>query len=1414
MSPDDPIPSSTGISGSQIPPTTARAGKARAGASRSGYLIPTAPPPVLISISPSSVTVGDPNFTLHAYGNTFDAGAVIQWNGVTLTTTVVTAGTHLSAPVVTSAYPAGTYAVTVRNGTGIPSPSLPFTVALPPPPVLDAIAPSSVVVGSANFMLTATGSAFDAGAVILWNGVALTTSRVSETQLTATIDMAGAVVGPVPVTVRNGSGLTSAALTFTIAPPPPPVLATLSPSSAALSDPPFPLHTFGSNFKPGAVIQWAGVALTTSRVSATELIAAVDPRAYAAGNYAITVRNTDGGVSGPQTFAILAAPPSLLPAISIGGELTGARAARRVLVTSLSISDQLNEVPNTCTFTVQGARPPDGAEIVIAYDTIGNPDRLFAGNILRVTDVTANPNDPRTVLYQVEGIDYTWQLQARLVIGRYANLSATAIAADLIAQWAPAGFTGQIEAGLPVLDEISFTNTPLMDAFAQLAKRIGGYAQGDYFKRIALWITPTGTPPTALTPDHPSLASLSVSRDLSQIVTRALMEGGGVNALGPVDPGETRLPLEDTAWYAPGGGLVVSGPQRIRYTGVVAPGGGAMASAVGGTTGNTAPSAAPSITTSPGAGLPLGTYKYAYTWITATGECLPSPLKAFNGGAAGGPVTSPTSLTKSGTGLGTGRYLYAYTWTTANGETIPSPVSAAADTSSTVVNPPAGGPALSLAAMVGLPNGTYRYAVTFVTATGETTPGPTTSATTTSSSSTATIPNPTTAPTLALLAGDGLPDGTYTYGYSFVNTAGETLANKTSAITTTSTASYVSPPVRPSVASAVADPAGFVSDNVAYVLTFVTAQGETTESLLSTPSYTTGGAKNAFTVTIATGPTGVTARKLYRTKGGVFGGPRYLVATISNNNQTSYVDKIPDTSLGGGPPSSNGTATYTYNRQVKLSTIPVGPTGTTARKVYRSKIGAGSGALKYLLTINDNTTTTVATPDTTPDTSLGSDDPTTNTTGITTTTYSQGVNVAGIPIGPADATGRKIYRTVKGGTTLALLATLNNNVATSLASPDTTPDASLGPAPPATNTTTINAKQITVSGIAAGPSGTTGRKLYRTYANGTALYLLTTLANNTTTTYTDATPDASLGAAAPSSGTAVLALAVVGGIATGTAGLVTSRKVYRTKLNGSALFLLTTIANNSATAIAADSTPDASLGAAAPATDTSGLVSGSGGQVNAGATSIPVASVDAFKPEGWAEVGTQLIRYHGVSSSALTGIPPSGPGSLGVSIQFDAPITVAPQLTGIPASGAGAIVLPILLGDPVNLLVILDDLNAQTALAALIGGTGVVEGFEQDNRISYDEAVARALARLDQKGTVLETLRYRCRDPRSRSGATIDVALPPPFEITGTFEIQSVTIGEFLGTEQLPAYDVVASSERLTFEDFLRRRRGGSSNEI
>ena len=65
---------------------------------------------------------------------------------------------------------------------------------------------------------------------------------------------------------------------------------------------------------------------------------------------------------------------------------------------------------------------------------------------------------------------------------------------------------------------------------------------------------------------------------------------------------------------------------------------------------------------------------------------------------------------------------------------------------------------------------------------------------------------------------------------------------------------------------------------------------------------------------------------------------------------------------------------------------------------------------------------------------------------------------------------------------------------------------------------TTNGK-VTVSAIPTGGSLVTSRKLYRTIAGGSTYLLLATIADNTTTSYTDNIADSSLGAGAPTTNT-------------------------------------------------------------------------------------------------------------------------------------------------------------------------------------------------------------------------------------------------------------------------------------------------------
>jgi len=349
-----------------------------------------------------------------------------------------------------------------------------------------------------------------------------------------------------------------------------------------------------------------------------------------------------------------------------------------------------------------------------------------------------------------------------------------------------------------------------------------------------------------------------------------------------------------------------------------------------------------------------------------------------------------------------------------------------------------------------------------------------------------------------------------------------------------------------------------------------------------------------------------------------------------------------------------------------------------------------------------------------------------------------------------------------------------------------------------------------MTNITPGPAGTTARKLYRTTVGpGAQLKLLATLADNTTTTYLDGLADASLGANVPTTNTATAQQVALTNIPIGSA-TVTGRKVYRTVVGGAQLKLQSTIANNTATTLL-DATADGSLGANVPVTDTSALPQPDG-QLLPGATSILVAGSGAFEAGGgWAVIGNgeQVIRYTGISSGTLTGVPVSGMGAITASISYNTTITAAPMLTGIPASGAGAILAALSAGDEVYLVVQRDSLAAQTTLAARLGGTGIREEWIQDRRLSIAEATARGDAFLLSRPLDAASVRYTCRDLHTASGKDITVNLVAPTSVTGVFKIQTVTISNFRPyANQLPTFSVEASAQRFSFEDLIRRGRG------
>jgi hypothetical protein len=238
--------------------------------------------------------------------------------------------------------------------------------------------------------------------------------------------------------------------------------------------------------------------------------------------------------------------------------------AHRARVTGATITDELNQEPNTASFNVSGIVPLVGQSIAIQCGDTDLTHELFGGRILAVNK-TYEAEKSANVIYACNAIDPTWLLNRRTVTKKYTNQSASAIAIDLIASFASGVTTVHVVAGLPTIDEIVYTNEDLSDALTRLCERFGGYWYIDYASDLHLFLSETTTAVAITTAAPRGMSGIVENTNLSQIATRIIARGGGSNSKNDVDAGGTSIPLEDSTWYG-ASGTVECGPQRIPYS--------------------------------------------------------------------------------------------------------------------------------------------------------------------------------------------------------------------------------------------------------------------------------------------------------------------------------------------------------------------------------------------------------------------------------------------------------------------------------------------------------------------------------------------------------------------------------------------------------------------------------------------------------------------------------------------------------------------------------------------------------------------------------------------------------------------------------------------------------------------------------
>jgi len=632
--------------------------------------------------------------------------------------------------------------------------------------------------------------------------------------------------------------------------------------------------------------------------------------------------------------------------ILIGGvDVTNPASSMRALYKSLTIRDIVFDAPNTCALTLYGGAPNVGLPIEVWVNS-NAPQLLFNGELQTVE--RTYKGRPATVIHPVTAIDDTARANRKRPLRPYVNVSASTIAQDLIATYAPGFSSAGVEANLPTVS-INFDGSEggMKGCLTALAKLVGGYW---YFenKTLYLFVTPPGPSPDPID-DTPGRflhdPAITWAIDKSQVRTRVYGKGASTRISTSIAAATDLVPLENGEMFNPAGGQAIAGitpegaaSRVLTYTGVQLGGGGGLVGP------GAAPSAALGLALADGAGIESGVHQYALTFVTAAGQSLPSPIAAITVGPVVAPATAP----------------------------VPGAVTAGGS-----VDP-----------------GAHYYAQTFVTAAGETTAAQG-SAPVTTSSGAHYVPDPTAAMhgqngTDGLSAHLDYPAGSVmTFRYAFVTAAGVTTATALSnPVTAVIDTVYGAPYVRGIVltgSQVSADPAVtgkriYQYRNGAFQGSYVvppslTQWADGQEVLEAIPPSSTNTAlvpgTNYQTVPltgILIGPANVTARRIYRSEGGSY----KLVTTIANNTATTYTDTAANAALGAVLPTTN---TATANRV--LVSLPTAGATVTDRFLYRT--AAGLGALKLVTGLGTSVTTYL---DVASDASLGQAAPVTDTSGL------------------------------------------------------------------------------------------------------------------------------------------------------------------------------------------------------------------------------------------------------------------------------------------------------------------------------------------------------------------------------------------------------------------------------------------------
>ena len=203
------------------------------------------------TLSPTTVMVGGPSFTLEISGAGFVSGSTVKVGTVEYPPDSLAAGKIVVTIPASLVARAGSLPVSVLR-PGLPAASGP-ALTVSAVPLITLLNPASVVAKSASFTLSVAGVGFVPGSTVRWNAQALPSTQVSSTQLTATVP-AGLIdsLGTALIDVSAGGAFSNAVM-IRITPPGPPTLTSINPATVPVGTP-VSITLSGAGFTPGCAV--------------------------------------------------------------------------------------------------------------------------------------------------------------------------------------------------------------------------------------------------------------------------------------------------------------------------------------------------------------------------------------------------------------------------------------------------------------------------------------------------------------------------------------------------------------------------------------------------------------------------------------------------------------------------------------------------------------------------------------------------------------------------------------------------------------------------------------------------------------------------------------------------------------------------------------------------------------------------------------------------------------------------------------------------------------------------------------------------------------------------------------------------------------------------------------------------------